>query len=1198
LNISETEQRMKKYASDDIFLLCDERTLQTKDISSFLTEVFSVTEIQVKKPVYTWNTPNNPQITLCGNASLNGCEKGIKIVFTENKNDITVMFVITAKEITIAPFTPEFLLDIKNTEQRFNFTAGKGDLNGTLSGVLPVGKTKFEANGVYIRKKADWKITFSLNEFNAGDVLGVMLNALNISFPVQKLPDINVKNFKFSYTTPSPKAASEIYLTLTSGAFLGITDKLGVSDIGFEVRTWNEYSEFALFGKIIFGKKALPVYARFQDNVIVLGADTVKEPVILPSFSEIAAIAGLDLKNIFPRAFEDITILHFSLNLPRTLDKVNALRVRASIKTDWTFFKNCTLKKVEMGFEYHSAAENKPSVYAYIDGVLEIASCVFSVGYEIEPNRLHAQWTAQAGMELTLSKILAALGAHDIPGIIDKIGIDKISLTFNFDAKVINAVIASRGFGEINAEIGDNDFSVSFSLNEIKLSSLPVAGTYLKLLDNVSMKELKLTVSRGSAVLKGNIYGSNFELDLIPKKEKGQFTASPNVKWININKSFGILSFKRLGAGYFEERIHILLDASLETSPVSLSLIGFGIGVNLSNLADISFNLDGMGLGFQSGAVVMKGEFLKSNTNNTEEYTGRVSIKVNDISLFAVGSYSGDSIFVYALLGIPLGGPPVFFITGLAAGFGCNEQLIVPAIDKVAEFPLVAGALGNVSEKDMVIKLKTAITRANGEYFLSAGVRFTSFKLIESFALINIIFGRQLEIAVLGLSTLNIPFSAKEKPLAHAQLAIKIRFVPEEGVFSVQGQLTSESYILSKDCKLTGGFALFTWFDGVHKGDFIMTLGGYHYKFKKPEHYPDVPRIGFNWKVSSNITISGQAYFALTPSVLMAGGRLEAVYKSGNLKAWFIANADFYIQWAPLFYDAEISVSLGASYRVDFLFIHHTFSIELGADLHVWGPEFSGTVHISWFIISFTVSFGADAPQKPKSLSWTEFKNTFIPVSKDKPVYTAITITDGLTAENAKFSIVKPENLEIMIKTTIPNSSITLNGVSCAVSEQLNILPMNQSLNAVCDINVKKDGKVIVLEFEEVREAAPHALWGHSSNPQAGTINALTGLKIRPKEINYPVFPAGSAIDLKELSIYAEIKRGFNLCVPKPLAKDPPQADTLIKFKNTAMDKNVIKTRSAFLESIGQFEHDIDISALAEDAQSLFDEDICLGVFA
>ena len=80
----------------------------------------------------------------------------------------------------------------------------------------------------------------------------------------------------------------------------------------------------------------------------------------------------------------------------------------------------------------------------------------------------------------------------------------------------------------------------------------------------------------------------------------------------------------------------------------------------------------------------------------------------------------------------------------------------------------------------------------------------------------------------------------------------------------------------------------------------MLTLGGYHPAFAKPPEFPVVPRLGFHWAVSNSVMIKGESYFALTSSCVMAGGRLEARYKSGGIEASFVVYADFLIVLGPV----------------------------------------------------------------------------------------------------------------------------------------------------------------------------------------------------------------------------------------------------------------------------------------------------------
>ncbi|MFM7789345.1 MAG: DUF6603 domain-containing protein, partial [Microcystis panniformis] len=149
---------------------------------------------------------------------------------------------------------------------------------------------------------------------------------------------------------------------------------------------------------------------------------------------------------------------------------------------------------------------------------------------------------------------------------------------------------------------------------------------------------------------------------------------------------------------------------------------------------------------------------------------------------------------IYAILDYPLGGPSFFFVTGLAAGFGYNRALKVPTIDQIATFPLVAEAVnpppaeGSNSDQAArltgeLTKLRDYIPRETGQIFLAIGIKFTSFKLIDSFLLLTVAFGNRFELNILGLATLIAPPNAGAgvPPVAQVQLALKASFLPDEG---------------------------------------------------------------------------------------------------------------------------------------------------------------------------------------------------------------------------------------------------------------------------------------------------------------------------------------------------------------------------------------------------------------------------------
>ncbi len=79
-------------------------------------------------------------------------------------------------------------------------------------------------------------------------------------------------------------------------------------------------------------------------------------------------------------------------------------------------------------------------------------------------------------------------------------------------------------------------------------------------------------------------------------------------------------------------------------------------------------------------------------------------------------------------------------MTGLAAGFGGYRRVLLPNVYQVANFPLVQAAVqGSGPPADPLARLQVLdqdIPVELSTIFLAAGVHFTSFKQINSFALL------------------------------------------------------------------------------------------------------------------------------------------------------------------------------------------------------------------------------------------------------------------------------------------------------------------------------------------------------------------------------------------------------------------------------------------------------------------------------
>jgi hypothetical protein len=611
--------------------------------------------------------------------------------------------------------------------------------------------------------------------------------------------------------------------------------------------------------------------------------------------------------------------------------------------------------------------------------------------------------------------------------------------------------------------------------------------------------------------------------------------------WKSLDKTLGPLQLRRIGGEWVGNKLGLLLDATIELAGLKVALAGLVVRVPPSKLskltiAEVEVGLDGLELDFQRGAISISGALMKTKVNGSDMYSGMASIRLATFSIGAIGSYGTangqPSFFIFGAYSGMLGGPPCFVIEGIAAGFGFNRAITVPDIDKVRDFPLVTLVLGKSpgSSGNMLETLGSGkdFPPAIGQYWIAAGVKFSSFKLVEGFALATVQFGARLEIALLGVATLKQPPSPAPRPFIVVEMALKVRFAPDDGLLSVQAVLTANSYLFDPSCRLTGGFAFFVWFKPTNPeitnraGDFVLTLGGYHPKFDFPGHYPRVPRVGFNWQLPEcGVTIKGEAYFALTPSFVMAGVRLSAVFRAGAFSAWFEAYADFLIGWEPFHYEAEVGVRIGASYTFRIGEIVCTLSFELAARLTLWGPPFAGEAFVDLGIVAFTLPIGdRTAARTAEPLTWPEFAGKFLAgVDKSNPAPLDIAITSGMIYEfrdrTAVYTVVKPSELSLSVESLVPVTSLA-NNTLCrgkawerqSYNTKLGIRPM-QLTQFASTLSLELSAAGDVFEHFPIIKNMPEALWSPNPIPDVRKTaaiksnvieNCLMGVGIKAKE--------------------------------------------------------------------------------------------------
>lgn len=777
---------------------------------------------------------------------------------------------------------------------------------------------------------------------------------------------------------------------------------------------------------------------------------------------------------------------------------------------------------------------------------------------------------------------------------------------------VVNSIEVSIFFTKKKTEAATQIISLR-SVAPIVIDSLP--GVSTKLNDPIvanftfNLCSKTTTVNYGNGFEKTYSKGFSYDLDLkLPETEPSTFTFTipeksaayafdtpeikeknantgfeiPSVFWFDWNEKIGPATFYKIGLTLKDGKLWVLWNVDFSFSRLTLALMGLRMGSDVNEWGNnIELGLDGIGVAYDSPFFGITGLLIQDKTS--DNFVGSITLRSRFLSIFGAGAYGkidgNNSVFVYALVDYPLGGVPFFFVEGLALGFGYNRAVNVPPVERLSEFPLVQQALGTSPAihkgellQSLAHNLAEAFPLSQDNLFLAVGVKFTSFKLLDAFLLLVVGFGERLKFNLVGIGSLSLP-PMFEKPQVYIEVVMQTAFLPEEGAIKIRGNISKNSYILSDNARLSGGFAFYAWFKdheklGTRAGDFVINLGGYHPLFKKPTHYPDVPRVDLTWYVTENLYLKGQSYFALTPAAVMLGGQFKAVWSSDNFKAAFDFEMNLLTQWKPFFYDFKTRINAQIEFKAKILRTHKTITMDVGANLDIWGPEFSGKAQVTVKTFGINFNFGLEFGSKKeveRTLDWAAFKTGFLP--KDNQVL-SVNIVDGLTTKEGETLTVNPKDLTLRIESVIPATGLDLDETEKGAS--FGIYPM--SLSALTsEISVTLSDEIAPFELVEfVYKNVPAALWSNRETVELNTpsmvTDTLSGFVIRAEA---PQFDNEIPLDAATLITEANVKKGaWNWSSFKNTKNDVFDFDGITKgyegsfYKMTPSDEELKRLRN------------------------------------
>lgn len=129
--------------------------------------------------------------------------------------------------------------------------------------------------------------------------------------------------------------------------------------------------------------------------------------------------------------------------------------------------------------------------------------------------------------------------------------------------------------------------------------------------------------------------------------------------------------------------------------------------------------------------------------------------------------------------------------------------------------------------------------------------------------------------------------------------------------------------------------------------------------------------------------------------------------------------------------------------------VKKTFHLDVGAQLHVWGPEFGGYADIKVKVLgigfSFGVDFGAEAASAPP-LTWTEFQTSFLPELSET---VSLVPAKCLIKKVGDVWVFNPKEIELQVNSEVPvtNFGLTQNAddQSTIAGATFGVAPMHRS---------------------------------------------------------------------------------------------------------------------------------------------------------
>ncbi|MCB0629045.1 MAG: hypothetical protein KDD15_04920, partial [Lewinella sp.] len=410
-----------------------------------------------------------------------------------------------------------------------------------------------------------------------------------------------------------------------------------------------------------------------------------------------------------------------------------------------------------------------------------------------------------------------------------------------------------------------------------------------------------------------------------------------------IHKEMGLARFESIDWSYggtkkkdaFGLNIGVRTTFSTKLGPLFLQVQKIGVGMDLSvpmEGEDISQTALDFGFLFPKGVglridseVVSGGGFLEFDREN-HRYAGVLALNFQSIELSAVGLIStllpnnqpgysvliSISVLFKPAIQLPFG----FQLEGVGGLVGIHRTMKVDELRN----RILKGSIESIMFPKDVIKNATKIISDLRAIFPPQHKHYVLAPFLKiSWGIPTVV---EVDLGVL----VELPFKGRLLLVGSVGVFLPDKKAPERLVdihVDVLGDFNfSASYVLiegrlrkSKIEKvpLEGGFAfMLSWGD---RTQFLMSLGGYHPRYKKPDGFPKIPRLTALIKKGKDTVLTCQYYQAITSNSYQIGLKADLMvkWKSAIVKGWLEFNA--LLQFDPFLFEADLHIGAAIRYK-------------------------------------------------------------------------------------------------------------------------------------------------------------------------------------------------------------------------------------------------------------------------------------------